>query len=202
MSESSKKLEAQQREMPEPWEGNRPVPWLVLGIIAGLFLWAVGYIWITHQDAPPSFGDRRSLADFEHASAGDDTDIDAGKLYAANCVACHQAEGQGVPGAFPPLGDSEWVVGEPAVLVQILLHGVHGELTVGDDVYDGDMPPFGDKFSDGEMAALATHLRTSFGNDASAVEADLIEEQREAHADRDLPWNGDEDLNALLNELK
>lgn len=195
MSDSSKQQEAQQREMPEPWEGNRPVPWLVLGIIVGLFLWSIGYIWVTHQEAPPAFGDRRSLADFEQP-VGDDSTIDASKLYAANCVACHQAEGEGVPGAFPPLADSEWVVGTSAVLVQILLHGVHGELTVAGQVYNGDMPAFGDKFSDHELAALATYLRTSFGNDADAIDAEFVEGQRDAY-DRDTPWDGDADLNEL-----
>lgn len=196
MSDSSKQQEAQQREMPEPWEGNRPVPRLVLGIIAGLLIWAIGYIWVTHQEVPPAYGDRRSLADFQQVASSDDTAVDPGKLYVANCVACHQAEGQGIPGAFPPLAGSEWVVGSPAVLIQILLHGIHGELTVGEEVYNGDMPAFADKFTDNEMAALATYLRSSFGNNADAVEADFVEDQRTAH-DRDTPWSGDTDLNEL-----
>src|SRR5699024_9109165 len=88
MSDVSKKVEAQQREMPEPWEGNRPVPWLVIGVILGLFIWSMGYIWITHQDAPPSFGDRRAAADFSQPAADDDdgATVDAAKLYASNCV--------------------------------------------------------------------------------------------------------------------
>src|SRR5699024_6284982 len=136
MSDTSKKIEAQQREMPEPWEGNRPIPWLLIGIILGLFIWSIGYIWFTHQEAPAEFGDRRVAADFERAEA-EDGDIDGGKIYANHCIACHQENGAGVPGAFPPLVESEWVVGEPEVLVQILLHGVHGELTVGDETYNG-----------------------------------------------------------------
>ncbi len=197
MSDTSKKIEAQQREMPEPWEGNRPVPWLVLGIIAGLFLWAAGYIIWAFHDIPPEYGDQRTVADFTRPESGSDDagSIDGGKIYAANCVACHQADGAGVPGVFPPLIESEWVTGKPEVLVQILLHGIHGELTVGDDVYDGDMPAFA-KLDDAELAALATHLRSNFDNDEDAVSAEFVTEQRDAY-DRDEPWNGDEDLQEM-----
>src|SRR5699024_636660 len=96
----------------------------------------------------------------------------------------------------PPLADSEWVNGEPAVLVQILLHGVSGELTVGGDTYNGEMPPFGDKLSDNELAALLSHVRSNFGNDSSEITPDLVKEQREA-VDRDEPWQGDADLQDL-----
>lgn len=198
MSDASKKIEAQQREMPEPWEGNRPVPWVVITIVAGLFLWSVGYIWSTYQGVPSEYGDWRSAADFAQASAGaDGGSIDGGKLYAANCVACHQASGDGVAGVFPPLGGSEWVVGQPEVLVQILLHGVTGELTVKGTTYKGEMPAFA-KLDDGELAALATYIRTEFGNEADAVGAELVAAQRAA-IDRDQPWQGDEELASLVD---
>lgn len=200
MPELSKEPTAQQRELPEPWEGNRPVPWLVLGLIAVLFVWALSYIWFTHQQAPAAWGDRRSAADFPVASATSNktgaTTADGGKLYAANCVACHQATGAGLPGVFPPLADSEWVLGEPTVLVQILLHGISGELTVGSATYNGMMPAFGSTFNDVELAALASHIRSSFGNTAEPVSADLVKEQRAA-VSRDQPWQGDADLKGL-----
>lgn len=197
MSDSSKKMEAQRREMPEPWEGNRPVPWLVITVVASLFLWAVGYIWFTHQPNPAAYGDRRTAVDFPLATTeGTQDSVDGGKLYTANCLACHQATGAGLPGVFPPLAGSEWVNGEPAVLVQILLHGVTGELTVDGTSYNGQMPAFGDKFSDAELAALATHIRSEFGNTAEAVSAATVSEQRTA-IERDQPWQGDADLQAL-----
>lgn len=197
MSDSSKKMEAQRREMPEPWEGNRPVPWLVITVVASLFLWAVGYIWFTHQPNPAAYGDRRTAVDFPLATTeGTQDSVDGGKLYTANCLACHQATGAGLPGVFPPLAGSEWVNGEPAVLVQILLHGVTGELTVDGTSYNGQMPAFGDKFSDAELAALATHIRSEFGNTAEAVSAATVSEQRTA-IERDQPWQGDADLQGL-----
>lgn len=197
MSELSKRTDAQKRENPEPWEGTRPIPWYVITVVVGLFLWAIGYIWMTTQPLAPEYGDQRTALDFQQAAAGEDGGVvDGARLYANHCVACHQATGAGIPGVFPPLAASEWVLGSPAVLVQILLHGVHGELTVNGVAYSGDMPAFGDKLNDAEMAAVATHLRTSFGNEGDAVGADLVAAQRTA-VDRDSPWQGDADLSKL-----
>lgn len=198
MLEPSSKTDAQKRELPEPWEGARPIPWLVITIVAGVFLWAIGYILFTHQTLPASYGDRRSALDFQVAAtaSGEDGVIDGGKLYATHCVACHQATGAGLPGVFPPITGSEWVIGEPKVLIQILLHGVSGELTVNDTVYNGMMPAFGDKMNDNELAALLTHLRADFGNTAEPVLAEMIAQQRE-EVERDTPWQGDAELASL-----
>lgn len=183
-----------QRERNEPTELGRPVPLLVLFVIVSLFLWSVYYIAVSDLHSPASFGDNRTTADFEVAES---TSIDGGQLYTANCVACHQASGAGVPGVFPPLSASEWVQGKPEVVVQILLHGITGELTVEGTTYNGVMPDFGSKFNDEEIAALVNHLRTSFGNEANTIDADLVKAQREATADRTTPWNGDADLQKL-----
>lgn len=198
MLEPSSKTEAQQREMPEPWEGTRPIPWVVITIVAGMFLWAIGYIWFTHQTIPASYGDRRTAQDFQVVAGAGSQDgaIDGGKLYATHCVACHQATGAGLAGVFPPLAGAEWVIGEPKVLIQILLHGVSGELTVQDTVYNGQMPAFGDKMNDSELAALLTHIRTDFGNTAEPIQAEMIARQRE-EVERDTPWQGDADLASL-----
>lgn len=197
MSDFSKNNTAQSRENPEPSEGGHPIPWVVLLIIASLFVWSIGYIIFTHQQSPAEFGDRRSAADFIVATSSSDS-IDASKLFANHCVVCHQATGAGVPGAFPPLVDSEWVHGEPQVLVQILLHGIQGEITVGDTVYNGVMPEFGNSLDDNEIAALATYLRSNFENNADAIDADFVTEQRSA-IDRTEPWGGEAELKQLMN---
>lgn len=203
MSDLNKSHEAQKREMPEPSEGNGPVPWLVRGVIVGLFIWSAWYIWFMYNDIPPAFGDLRTAADFRvdkaTASASGDASaaVNGGKLYATHCTACHQANGDGIAGVFPPLGGSEWVQGEPEVLLQILLHGIHGELIVDGVVYNGDMPPFGHTFDDAELAAVATFIRTDFGNDASEVTEEQAAEQRAA-VDRSEPWDGQEELETFM----
>jgi mono/diheme cytochrome c family protein len=198
MSDSSKKIEAQQREMPEPYEGNRPIPWLVIIIVAGIFAWAISYIGFTHQTNPPSYGDRRTAADFKvAASSGGGGAVDGAQIYTAQCLACHQASGQGLPGVFPPLAGSEWVNGNATLAVQIVLHGVTGDLTVNGTHYNGQMPTFKDKLDDAQIAAVVSHIRSNFGNSAGPVDAATVKTEREATAAHTQPWNGDAELEAL-----
>lgn len=185
----------QRREQPEPYEGSRPVPKVVLTIIGALFVWAAYYIWSSYSPMPANLGDNRVAADFAVPLAAD-----GGQLYTANCVACHQATGAGVPGVFPPLAGAEWVVGDPAVTVRILLHGITGPLTVQGTQYNGEMPHFKDKFSDAEIAAVVNHIRTSFGNSADEIDAGFVQQEREATKDQEGHWNGDEDLLSMLGK--
>lgn len=87
----------------------------------------------------------------------------------ATCSACHQANGQGVPGAFPPLAGSEWVNGKGDVPIAIVLHGLQGPLTVKGQKYNGVMAPWGTTFNDDQIAAVVTYIRSQWGNKAPAV---------------------------------
>ncbi|GAA0777713.1 cytochrome c [Castellaniella ginsengisoli] len=185
----------QRREQPEPQEGSRPVPKVVLTVIGLLLLWAVFHLYTSFNPMPASVGDDRVAADFAVPATAD-----GGQLYTANCVACHQASGAGVPGVFPPLSKSEWVdASDPGVMIRILLHGIHGPLTVEGVQYNGEMPNFA-RFSDEEIAALVTYVRSSFGNTASATDAKTVAQVREATQDQKSPWKGDEDLGLLLDK--
>lgn len=185
----------QQRELPEPAEGSRPVPKLVLTIIFGLLVWAAYYLYAAYNPMPSALGDNRIAADFAIS-----TQVDGAQLYAANCVACHQANGKGLPGVFPPLAGAEWVnADKPDVLIAIILHGIQGPLTVDGTQYNGMMPHFGDKLSDDEITALANYLRSSFGNAAPSTDAAHVATIRKAGATRLAPWNGDEDLRPMLD---
>ena len=188
-----KKTDAQAREMPEPYEQNRPIPWVVIVLVASIVLWAAGYIVFTHQTLAPDLGDRRIPEDFAVATAPGGK-VDGAQVYTAQCLACHQATGAGVPGVFPPLAGSEWVQGKPTGLIQIVLHGITGKLTVHGVEYNGQMPTFKDKLNDAEIAAVINHIRTSFGNQAEPIGVDMVEAEREATKDRTEPWNGDADL--------
>jgi len=192
--------EARLREHPDPHEGSLPVPKIVLGIVSAVVLWAVGYIISTAPNDPPELGDGRTLATLQGKAAGAvgaGAAADGAQIYAANCVACHQAGGAGLPGVFPPLAGSEWVLAADKVPANILLHGITGKLTVKDTAYNGQMPAFKEKLSDAEIAAVLSYVRTSFGNGANKVAADLVKAERDAGKDRKDPWNGDEDLNKL-----
>lgn len=189
--------DARQRENPDPTEQNYPVPRAVLAGIALLLLWAVGYIFSSQRDDDPALGDQRTLSTLEGKPASAGGTADGAQLYLAQCVACHQASGAGLPGVFPPLAGAEWVLGPDKLPVNILLHGVSGKLTVKGAEYNGAMPAFKDKLNDVEIAAVLNHIRSNFGNAAGKITPDAVKAEREAGKDRSTPWNGDADLAKL-----
>ena len=187
------KNDARGRENPDPTEASRPVPIPVLTVIAAAVIFGIGYIVINARDDSPELGDRRTMATLQGKPAA----ADGAQVYAANCVACHQATGAGLPGVFPPLAGSEWALAKDAVPVNIVLQGVTGKLTVKGAAYSGQMPTFKDKLNDGEIAAVLSYVRSNFGNGAGKITADVVKAAREAGKDRSQPWNGDEDLDKL-----
>ena len=99
--------------------------------------------------------------------------LDGPALYTTNCQPCHQANGEGLKGAFPPLKGSPVVNNADATLmVNIVLQG-----------YDprpeyGVMPPFAAKLTDAEIAAIVTHERNSWGNTGKPVTAEFVKKLR------------------------
>ncbi len=119
------------------------------------------------------------------ASAGAAAPVDESKIdkdslmargevvYGQVCSACHQANGQGVPGAFPPLVGAGDYYGSPQNHARIIVHGLQGEITVAGQTWNGVMPPQGN-LSDYDIAAVATYERHSWGNnDGVVVPADV-----------------------------
>ncbi|MDJ0367714.1 cbb3-type cytochrome c oxidase subunit II [Hymenobacter sp. H14-R3] len=98
---------------------------------------------------------------------------DGAALYATNCQPCHQANGEGLKGAFPPLKGSPVVNDKDATLmVNIILQGYNPRPEYG------VMPPFAAKLSDAEIAAIISHERSSWGNAAAPVTADFVQKIR------------------------
>lgn len=114
------------------------------------------------------------------------------------CSACHQANGQGLPGAFPPLAGSEVVTGEPSIPIAIILKGLQGELTVKGQKYNGVMASWA-QLSDAQIAAILTYERSSWGNAGSAVTAEQVAKVRAATASRTTPWTWAEVSKVKLN---
>ena len=81
------------------------------------------------------------------------------------CHTCHQANGQGVPGAFPPLvGQKEWM-GDCKNHAGLIINGLKGEIEVNGTKYNGVMVPQGDALNDLQIAAVTSYTRMSWGND-------------------------------------
>lgn len=119
-------------------------------------------------------------------------EADGKQVYMTRCVSCHQTNGKGISGVFPPLDGSEWVVDDKGRLVRIILNGLTGEIEVDGTTYSGAMPPWGMHLSDAEVAALSTYIRTSWSNDTTEVTTEEVKKVREAVQDRKNPWTAKE----------
>ena len=90
------------------------------------------------------------------------------KVYAANCVACHQANGRGTPPAFPPLAGSKIVAGGKEGHLDIVLNGKPGTA----------MAAFGKQLNDTDIAALISYERSAWGNKSGIVQPAEVKARR------------------------
>jgi mono/diheme cytochrome c family protein len=94
---------------------------------------------------------------------------DGAVIYLTNCSSCHQVNGEGVPGAFPPLSGNAVVTGNPAAVITIVKNGLEGRVDVNGQAYSGIMPHWKGLLSDDQIASVITYIRTSWKNRASAI---------------------------------
>lgn len=117
--------------------------------------------------------------------------FEAGRaLYLERCASCHQPSGRGEPGKAPTLRGSARVLGEPAPLVALLVHGLTGPVPGFTGGTAAEMPAL--VASDAELAALTTYLRREWGHGAEPVTLDVVRAAREASAGRTRPWTLEE----------
>ncbi|EMY80526.1 cbb3-type cytochrome c oxidase subunit II [Psychroflexus gondwanensis ACAM 44] len=96
-------------------------------------------------------------------------------LYQNNCAACHQGNGRGVKGAFPPLNGSLIVNDEnPEMLIKIILMGYDARQEYG------MMPALADNLTDEEIKAIVDYERSSWGNSAPKVPKEIITRLRDS----------------------
>ncbi len=112
-------------------------------------------------------------------------------LYEMACLPCHQPEGKGLPGVYPPLAGSEWVRGDASRLIKIVLHGLSGPLTVAGQTFGGPgavpMPAMGG-LTDEQIAEVLTFVRGAFGANGAPVKATEVEAVRTATGQRETAW--------------
>lgn len=90
------------------------------------------------------------------------------KLYTTYCASCHQINGKGDGTRNPPLAGSEWVTGDNERLIQVVLHGLSGPITVNGVGYNEAMPAHG-YLSDGKIVSILNYIRKSWGNHADDI---------------------------------
>lgn len=192
---------AQERENAEPEERIRPMPLLAIAITVVMVLFGVVYILTAEPFGTPELGDRRTVADLSGpvpAAAG--AAVNGKAVFAAQCAACHQATGKGLPGVFPPLDGSEWVQGDARTLANVLLHGITGKISVAGADYSGAMPSF-QKLSDPELAAVTSYIRSEWSNKAEPLPVSLFAQERKSST-RTTPFDGGEALKALTAKVE
>ncbi|MBL8615408.1 MAG: nitrite reductase, copper-containing [Deltaproteobacteria bacterium] len=107
-----------------------------------------------------------------------DQQIAAGeRLFAGTCSTCHQADGKGLAGVFPPLAGSDWLMADARRSVGVVLNGLSGPVTVNDQPYNSVMPPMS-QLNDDEVAHILTYVRNSWGNKGDAVSPAMVAEVR------------------------
>jgi len=179
-----------------PAERHAPIPGWLLGFGVILAFWAGGYLFAY------SGGFRGDIYDPSQVTWGPvstgpvappDPKVIGKRLYTANCAQCHQATGLGQAGVYPPLAQSEWVVGSKNRLISILHKGIAGVIHVRGNVYNNNMPAWGTgapiELKDEQIAAILTYIRSDWDNKAGPVGVEEVSAKRKELAGMNNPWS-------------
>ena len=187
-------------KQPDEKARYRLLPLNLLFIFSGLIFFGGTYLgrYAAHFD-PLVYNENLPRSGGAAVAAAPVDPIEVGrKLYNnAACNTCHQPNGMGVPGAFPPLVGSEWVTGSEERLVRIVLHGIVGPIKVKGADYNSAMPAFGRvagsgyNWTDDKVAAVLTYIRQEWGNQAPPITTEQVTAIRNKEGDHK-PWSAAE----------
>ena len=176
----SEKAKLNVSEHAEPAAGNAQMPVSVMVVLTLL-----GYIgcykvdnlnanFASNVHAP--FGSPEEVASL--APSEEELVFSQGKQLYANCQGCHQPNGDGTSGTFPPLAGSERVLGDPQRIAAVVLNGLGGEVVVAGETYNNQMTPVGETWTDEQVAAVLTFIRKEWGNNAGRVLPEAVAQTR------------------------
>jgi glucose/arabinose dehydrogenase/mono/diheme cytochrome c family protein len=94
------------------------------------------------------------------------------ELYVRNCFACHQLDGSGVPGTFPPLAKSDYLLTDVERAIRAVCEGLAGEIVVNGHKYSGVMPPL--VLDDTDVADIFTYILNSWGNPGGDISPETV----------------------------
>lgn len=173
----------------EPSEGAEPPPvWMWVLVVASL---AIGGFLLGRRWGEFGVGTHLGYLAPGAGAGAVAPELEAGprsgeEVYRATCSACHQPDGRGLAGNFPPLVDTEWVTEDPETPIRVVLHGLAGPIDVDGTVYQGSMPAWGTMLSDEEIARVLTYVREM--SNAPPVDAETVAAVR-AESTRTEPWS-------------
>lgn len=184
------------REKEEPSEGFSPVPIVLIFLFSAMCFWggvymveySGGYRWDAYSpDYDP---------DAETAEPEELTLVERGaRIYRNQCSQCHQPDGSGIDGVYPPLDGTRWVNGDEERLAKILISGLNGPVQVQGNEYNGNMPAFGPNGSDlrpREIAAVLSYVRQEWSNDSGEITEEAMSGYINDYGDRGSAWTAEE----------
>jgi mono/diheme cytochrome c family protein len=180
------------REKEEPSENFSYPPLVFVFLFMVLSFWAGVYLAEYSGDFGP-FTYNEKLGRGVAEAAGPvvrDPLVEGKKIYVRQCLACHQSDGGGLPGVYPPVRGADWVQDNPERLVKLVLSGLQGAVVVNGNTYNNAMTAFGSLLNDRDIAFLLTYLRTApeMGNDSFPVEEELVARVRAEYGSRSEAW--------------
>lgn len=134
----------------------------------------------TTTAAPDSAASEPAASPPDAAATGGDLQASMArgeKLFATHCTACHQADGQGLAGAFPPLAGSDYLTPGGTEVINNVIHGISGPITVNGKDYNSMMPPM-PYINDNDLADIANFVMNSWGNPGGEYTAADVAEAR------------------------
>jgi mono/diheme cytochrome c family protein len=98
------------------------------------------------------------------------------EVYTSYCVSCHQEKGEGIEDVYPPLAKSDYLATDKKKLIQMVLHGVSGEMKVNGKIYNGEMTGF--DLTDQEVSDVLNYVKNSFGNKGDVIKPEDVKAGR------------------------
>lgn len=131
----------------------------------------------TIQEMPISDEERAEASKPAKGKLSFDEKMQMGKrVYGETCFACHQSEGQGIAGAFPPLANSDYLNEDVKRAIDIVLHGKTGEIVVNGETYNSVMTA--QNLTDKEVASVMTYVYNSWDNNETEISESQVKKLR------------------------
>jgi mono/diheme cytochrome c family protein len=179
------------REKGEPTEGYAVPPMALIFLCMVLCIWAgleierssAGFRWDAYSPKDGAYAEVKAPKVYDP--------IARGKRVYNKCISCHQANGQGLPGIYPPLAGSDWMGKSPDILVRIIHNGLNGPIVVNGNTYNNVMTGFSD-LSDKEIAEVLSYIRNTWGNSYPIITEEEVALIDDAIGDRTSPYTAQE----------
>lgn len=186
------------REKTEPREGGQPLPTEMIVAAFALLLFGGWYLGkysadfaVDRYEGPDAYAVSGSSSSTQSSGQSGPDPMLMGRRVFNNCISCHQANGQGIAGRYPPLDGNPLVTGREDNLARVVLHGLMGPVEVLGKTYDGQMPKWS-QLDNASIAAVLTYVRGSWSNQASPVDEAFVDRVRQQYPGRSIAWTAAE----------